>query len=100
MKQNVKKTNSIHYRFHKLQFGNQIFRYFFVTLNYWLGSESKEGPMDGINLSESELELGGEGGEAKKIEKEPSHLHLGVSVQVTPTILYLKLETHFTVEAG
>ena len=55
--------------------------------------------MDGINLSESELELGGEGGEAKKIEKEPSHLHLGVSVQVTHTILYLKLENHFTGEA-
>jgi len=52
-----------------------------VTLNYWLGSEGKEGMMDGINLSESELELG-EGGEAKKVEKEPSHLHLGVSVQV------------------
>ena len=80
------KKTTIQLRLYKLQFANQIFRYFFVTLNYWLGSESKEGPMDGINLSESELELGGEGGEAKKIEKEPSHLHLGVSVQVTHTI--------------
>ncbi len=34
-----------------------------------------------MNLSESELELG-ESGEGKKIEKEPTHLHLGVSVQV------------------
>jgi hypothetical protein len=57
------------------------FRYFFVTLNYWLGSDFREGPVDGVNLSESEIELG-DGGEAKKIEKEPSHLHLGVSVQV------------------
>ena len=57
-------------------------RYFFVTLNYWLGSDFRGGPLDGVNLSESELELG-EGGEAKKIEKEPTHLHLGVSVQVS-----------------
>ena len=53
--------------------------YFFVTKSYWFGPQSV---MSGVHPSDSDLELGGlSGTTSKNVEKEPTHLNLGVSVQ-------------------
>ena len=49
--------------------------YFFITKSYWLGPATI-----GVSPSDSDLELGVTNS-PKNIEKEPSHLNLGVSVQ-------------------
>ena len=51
--------------------------YFFITRSYWLGPK----PPSGVSPSDSDLELGGLEKANKNVEKEPSHLPLGVSIQ-------------------
>ena len=55
-----------------------ICRYFFVTKSYWFGASYGSD----IQPSDSDVELGALGQKStKNIEREPLHLHLGVSVQ-------------------
>ncbi len=57
--------------------------YFFVTRSYWLGPQMNKSEAGG--LGDSDLELGGLGAggnsASKNVEREPTNLNLGVSVQ-------------------
>ena len=73
----TKERNKISWKVARITFDLLRFsRYFFVTRSYWFGpKKSKTGP-------DSELEMGGlSGSRSKNVEKEPTHLPLGVSVQ-------------------